>query len=94
VIQKCKVSFVDRCGVHHSVEVQAMTVFEAVCRASGMFKHSVVEDPAWAAEYVVEVVEKPNMYRVKTAELKKWLERSGRSPRELMEKKKLRELLS
>ena len=42
LIQKCKVSFVDRRGVHHSVEVQAATVFEAVCRAFAIFKHSVV----------------------------------------------------
>jgi hypothetical protein len=93
VIQKCKVSFVDRRGVHHSVEVQAATVFEAVCRASAIFKHSVVEDPTWAAEFVVEVVDKPKAFRVKTEEMKKWLARSGRSPRELVEKKRLREML-
>jgi hypothetical protein len=92
-IQKCKVSFVDRRGVHHSVEVQAGAVFEAVCRASAIFKHSVVEDPTWAAEFVVFVVEKPNTYRVKTEEMKKWLARNGRSPRELMEKKRLKEML-
>ncbi len=92
-IQKCKVSFVDRRGVHHSVEVQAATVFEAVCRASAIFKHSVVEDPTWAAEFVVEVVDKPKAFRVKTEELKKWLARNGRSPRELVEKKRLKEML-
>src|SRR3984893_15701617 len=93
-IQKCKVSFVDRRGVYHAVDVQAATVFEAVCRASAIFKHSVVEDPTWAAEFVVEVVDKPKAYRVKPDAMKKWLARSGRSPRELMEKKKLRELLT
>src|SRR5580704_10185372 len=92
-IQQCKVSFVDRRGVYHAVEVQAATVFEAVCRASAIFKHSVVEDPTWAAEFVVSVVEKPNTYRVKTEELKKWLARNGRSPRELMEKKRLKGML-
>jgi hypothetical protein len=66
VIQKRKVSFVDRRGVYHCVEVQAATVFEAVCRASAIFKHSVMEDPTWAAEFVVAVLEKPNTYRVKT----------------------------
>ena len=93
-IQKCKVSFGDRRGVYHSVDVQAATVYEAVCRASAIFKHSVVEDPTWAAEFVVEVVDKPKAYRVKPDAMKKWLARSGRSPRELMEKKKLRELLT
>jgi hypothetical protein len=93
VIQKCKVAFVDRRGVQHSVEVQAAAVFEAVCRASAIFKHSVVEDPTWAAEFVVAVVEKPNIYRVKTVELKKWLNRNARSPRELMQKTRLREML-
>jgi hypothetical protein len=63
-IQKCKVSFVDRRGVSHSVEVQAGTVFEAICRASVIFKNSVVEDPTWAAEFVVEVVDKPKAFRV------------------------------
>jgi hypothetical protein len=75
------------------VDVQAATVFEAVCRAAAIFKHSVVEDPTWAAEFVVEVVDKPKAFRVKTEEMKKWLARSGRSPRELMEKKRLREML-
>jgi hypothetical protein len=77
VIQKCRVSFVDRRGVHHSVVVQAASVFEAVCRASAIFKHSVVEDPTWAAEFVVEVLDKPKLYRVKTEEMKKWLARNG-----------------
>jgi len=40
----------------------------------------------------VAVVEKQNTYRVKTAELKKWLARSRRSPRELVEKR-LKEML-
>jgi hypothetical protein len=57
------VSFVDRLHVHHSVDVQAATIFEAVCRAASIFKHSVVEDPTWAAEFFVEVMEKPNTYR-------------------------------
>jgi hypothetical protein len=83
-IQKCRVSFVDRRGVCHSVEVQAATVFEAVCRASSIFKCSVVEDPTWAAEFIVEVKEQPKLYRVKTEEMKKWLARNGRSPREHM----------
>jgi hypothetical protein len=87
------VSFVDRRQVFHAVEVQAASVFEAVCRASAIFKHSVVEDPTWAAEFVVSVMEKPKTYRVKTEEMKRWLARNGRSPRELMEKKRLKEML-
>jgi hypothetical protein len=92
-IQKCKVSFVGRHGVYHAVNLQAATVFEAVCRASAIFKRSVIEDPTCAAEFVVEIREEPKQYRVKTEEMKKWLARNGRSPRELMEKKRLREML-
>jgi hypothetical protein len=92
-IQKCKVSFVDRRGVFHSVEVQASTVFEAVCRASAIFKHSVVEDPTWAAEFIVEVREQPKLYRVKTEEMRRWLSSSGRSPKEHMERNRLQGLL-
>jgi hypothetical protein len=77
--------------VFATVEVQAASVFEAVCRAAASFKHSVVEDPTWTAEFVVEVVDKPKTYRVKPEALHQWLSRHGRSPREMMEKKRLRE---
>jgi hypothetical protein len=93
-IQKCKVSFVDRRGVYHAVDVQAATVYEAVCRASAIFKHSVVEDPTWAAEFTVEIKEQPKLYRVKTDQMKKWPNRNGTSPRDLMQRKRLREMLA
>jgi hypothetical protein len=93
-IQKCKVSFVDRRGVCHALDVQAGTVSEAVCRASAIFKHSVVEDPTWAAEFIVEIKEQPKRYRVKTDQMKQWLSRNGTSPRDLMQRKRLREILS
>jgi predicted TIM-barrel fold metal-dependent hydrolase len=93
-IRKCKVSFVDRHGVYHAVDVQAASVYEAVCRASSIFKHSVVEDPTWAVEFVVEIREQSKSYRVKPDQMKKWLARNGRSPRELMEKKRLGEILN
>ena len=92
--RKCKVSFIDRHGVCHAVDVQAATVYEAVCRASAIFKHSVVEDPTWAAEFIVEIREQPKLYRVKTNHMKKWLSRNGSSPRELMARKRLREILA
>jgi hypothetical protein len=93
-IHRCKVSFVDRHGVYHAVNVQAATVFEAVCRASAIFKRSVAEDPTWAAEFVVEVQERPKLYRVKTEGMKKWLVRNGNSPRDLMARKRLSEMLA
>jgi hypothetical protein len=93
-IQKCKVSFIDRRGVSHAVDVQAATVYEAVCRASAIFKYSVVEDPSWAVEFIVEIREQPKQYRVKPEAMKKWLSRNGSSPRDLMQRKRLREMLA
>jgi hypothetical protein len=93
-IQKCKVSYVDRRGVHHAVDVQAATVYEAVCRASAIFKHSVVEDPTWSAEFFVEIKAQAKLYRVKTDQMKKWLNRNGSGPHDLMQRKRLREMLA
>ena len=92
--QKCKVSFVVYGVVDAAAIVQAATVYEAVCRASAIFKHSVVEDPTWAAEFIVEIKEQPKLYRVKTEQMKKWLRRNGSSPRDLMQRRRLREMLA
>jgi hypothetical protein len=54
----------------------AATGFEAVC-VSAIFKHSVVEDPTWAAEFVVEIKEQSKPYRVEPA-MKKWLACNGK----------------
>jgi hypothetical protein len=91
-IQNCKVSFRDRRGVNHSVDVQASTVYEAVCRASAIFKHSVAEDPTWTAEFLVEVLAQKS-YRVKPETLRRWLARSGTSPREHTQRKRLKQML-
>jgi hypothetical protein len=57
-------------------------------------QHSVVEDPTWAAEFIVEIKEQPKLYRVKTEQMKKWLRRNGSSPRDLMQRRRLREMLA
>jgi len=52
-LQKCKVSFVGRHGVCHSVNAQAATVFEAVCRASEpkMYRVKTNEMKNWLVEW-------------------------------------------
>jgi hypothetical protein len=82
------VSFID----HRQVQLDRSAGQSSKRYAAVIFKYSVVEDPTWAAGFVVEVLDKPNTYRVRTEEMNKWLARNGRSPKELVEKKRLREL--
>jgi hypothetical protein len=91
-IQNCKVSFRDRRGVIHSVDVQASSVYEAVCRASAIFKNSVVEDPTWTAEFLVEVLAQKT-YHVRPETMRRWLDRSGISPKEHIQRKRLKQML-
>jgi len=63
-----------------------------VCRAAAIFNHSVVEDPTWAAEFIVEIKEQPKTCRVTMEEMKKWLSRMGEPPGSLWGRKRLREM--
>jgi hypothetical protein len=72
--------------------VQASTVYEAVCRASAIFRHAVVEDPTWTAEFLVEVLAQKS-YRIKPETLRHWLARSGTSPKEHTQRKRLKQML-
>ena len=79
----CRVSYEDLNGVHHSVEVTAESLYEAVARGL-----STLRTNSWACDIgegltsiTVEVQEKaPAKHRVLMKDFRRWLEAHGTTP--------------
>ena len=92
---KCVVTFRDSEGVDHAVVVQAESLYEAATLGLRQFRRA-----DWSREEAldlgtirVEVWEQPMVYRIEVAKLEAWIKRSGGSPRDVLLRDKLRELL-
>jgi hypothetical protein len=82
----CRVSCEDLTGVHHSVEVTAESLFEAV--ALGL---SALQSNSWVGEIgegltsiTIEVQEK---------DFRRWLEARGTTPAEIIARERVRDIL-
>lgn len=88
----CTVSFRDSDGVQHSVEVGAETLYEAAVLALKSFRdHECAPGPA--AHLVVEVKSPSVTHTVVAHKIEEWLDGGARSPKEAIEKRRLRQLL-
>ncbi len=88
----CEVSYTDPAGVTHSVEVNASSVFEAaITGMTAMKLANWRNDPALSIRVRVKTPAKS--YVVGTAVLVKWLSRQGRTPKEVVLKDRLREMV-
>ena len=87
----CKVSYLDSEGIRHSVEVQAGSLYEAAARALKTFREHGIE-PAGLAKLEIQVVSVIT-HELTVQQLEKWLKRSSKNPKEIVEKERLRELL-
>ncbi len=94
-VRSCRVTIKDIDGVSHSVETMAATLYEAV--AQGL---AAVRGSEWVAgiaqgSTVVKVCvgEVRVEHEVKLADFTKWLERNGGSPREMIDRQKIRTIL-
>ncbi len=94
-VRSCRVTIEDCDGVNHTVEVTAATLYEAVAQGltalrgrewvSGLPQgHNVIK---------VTVAEVPIEHQVKVIEFTKWLERTGGSPRDVVQRQKIRSIL-
>jgi hypothetical protein len=94
-VKNRKVTIQDVGGVSHSVVVTAATLYEAV--AQGM---AVKRGHEWSSE----IAQGLNVVKVSGADVRvehevqmhaflKWLEKSGGSPREVSDRKKIRDIL-
>ena len=94
-VRSCKVTIKDLDGVAHTVEVTASTLYEAV--ALGM---TAVRGEEWAngialglSSVKVRVSHVPVEHEVLLQDFTRWLDKASGSPRELSDRKRIKEIL-
>ena len=92
-VRSCRVTIQDLDGVAHTVEVTAESLYEAVAQGLAALRRS-----DWVAGFQpgivkVSVADVRVEHQVKLADFTQWLERKGRSPREVIQRQKLRSIL-
>jgi hypothetical protein len=94
-VRSCRVTVQDLNGASHTAEVTASSLFEAVAQGlAALRKNEWVEGIEERFGLVkVSVAEVRVEHQVKTADSTKWLERPGRTPREITHRQKIRAIL-
>jgi hypothetical protein len=92
-VRSCRVTIQDLDGVAHTAEVTAESLYEAVAQGLAALGRS-----DWVAGFQqgivkVSVGDVRVEHQVKLTDFTQWLERKGRSPREVMQRQKLRSIL-
>ena len=94
-VRSCRVTIQDLDRVSHTVEVTASTLYEAV--AQGL---AAIRGNEWVSGFAdghgvvkVSVTDVRVEHEVKLGDFTKWLETKGRSPRDVMQRQKIREIL-
>ena len=94
-VRSCRVTIQDLEGVSHTVDVTAMTLYEAV--AQGLAAVRANDWVAGIAEGLnairVSVSDVRIEHEVKIGDFTKWLEKTGGSPREISERQRIRSIL-
>jgi len=93
--RKCVVTFRDVEGVDHAAVLEAESLYEAALVALRQFRRA-----DWSREAAldlgtlrIEVWDRPTLYRIEVSKLEAWLKRSSGSPREVLLRNKLKELI-
>jgi hypothetical protein len=94
--RSCVVSFTDSEGVTHSVEIAASTLYEAAVLAMAEFRRHGFADATLgpATTLTVRVKAPEAAHVVSIGKVQAWLERVATSPREQVEKNRLKYLLT
>jgi hypothetical protein len=95
LVRSCRVTVTDREGIAHTVEVIAATLYEAVAMALTALrgKEWVIGIPDGFAPVKVRVLDIPVEHEVKLKDFTSWLDRKGNSPKEAMDRRKIRGIL-
>lgn len=82
-------------GVEHTVQVTASSLYEAVALGLASFRAEewVGETPEGLHPVKVCVTTVPVEHAVKIGDFKKWLERKGGSPRDVIDRQRIRDIL-
>jgi hypothetical protein len=91
--RSCRVTIKDMEGVEHTVEVRAETLYEAV--AKGLV---ALREDRWVSEIPeglneVKVASSPTEHSVQIQKFNAWLGQQGRSPADMIARKKVRKIL-
>jgi hypothetical protein len=94
-VRSCKVTIQDMDGVNHTVEVTAETLYEAV--ALGM---AAIRTDEWVTGIATglnpvkaRVMNVPVEHEVRLMDFTKWLDRTGGSPREMSDRRRIKSIL-
>ena len=91
------VSFTDCDGIEHAVQVAATSMYEAAALAISEFRKHPWGDgigPGRATRLTVRVETPATAHQFTVQQLEEWVARSPKSPREVIFKARLRELLN
>jgi hypothetical protein len=94
-VRSCRVTVQASEGIGHTVDVTAASLYEAVAQGLAAFRSD---------DWVADVGERIGVVKVSVAEIRvehevklkdftSWLERPGKSPREIIERQKIRGIL-
>jgi hypothetical protein len=93
-VRLCRVSFQDRRGIRHSVDVEAESLYEAVVFAVRRFRNDIwAEQVAKGTLLDVEVREPATTYSISLQQVEGWLAGVTTNPSEAMKKAKLKMIL-
>jgi len=94
-VRSCRVSIEDYDGVSHTVEVTATTLYEAVAQGLAALRNREWVSGLPQGHNIIKVVvaEVPVEHQVKVIEFTKWLERTAGSPRDVVQRQKIRSIL-
>ena len=93
-LRSCRVTILDLDGVAHTVEVTASTLYEAVAQGLAAIRgREWVAGVAEERHVKVSVTDVRVEHEVKLEDFTRWLETKGRSPREVIQRQKIREIL-
>lgn len=88
---KCIVSFLDVSGIRHQVEVDAGSMYEAAALAVRAFREHDCE-PALLNELEIEI-RTSVIHTLTVKKLREWLHGGAKTPKEVVIKDRLRELI-
>jgi phosphoserine aminotransferase len=89
----CRVTFEDFDNVAHTVEVTATTLYEAVAQALVALRGHDWVAGLRQGTVTVSVTDVRVEHKVELTEFTKWLDRANGSPREVIQRQKLRSIL-
>ena len=92
-LKTCKVTIPDTNGIEHTAQVIAETLYEVVARGLAALQSNSWTGDLCEANVRVAVQDTPVEHNVRLIEFRKWIAREGGAPKDIIQRKKAREIL-